>query len=216
MRAGILVLLCGCVSDVQRVKTRAASDFSCAEREIAIVEAREDISEPTFEITACGHRARYSCHDRHRDVDPRKNVVPGCTLDLEYPSSSSASGAHAKMSGQVDGRPFSVVQATAGHPNDGVVSIFLGEAESACPDLHINGSRSVILIVPWRDGTFDYDQTTLRVSVDHGTSAPFAPVTALAGGVELRRTTASDAHLAADLTWTGGALHGEIDVAACP
>jgi hypothetical protein len=82
----LTVLLLGCVSDAEKVKARAASDFSCAEREIAIIEQRDDISEPTFEIDACGHRARYSCHDRHRDVDPKKSVVPGCTLDLEYPT----------------------------------------------------------------------------------------------------------------------------------
>lgn len=89
MRAASFVICAalssGCVADADRVKARAADDFSCSEREIAIVERREDISEPTFEITACGHRARYTCRDRHRDVDPRKNVVPGCTLDIEYP-----------------------------------------------------------------------------------------------------------------------------------
>jgi len=80
----LVLLASACASDAEKVKVQAASDFSCSEREIAIIEQRDDITEPTFEIEACGHRARYTCHDRHRDVDPKKSVAPGCALDLEY------------------------------------------------------------------------------------------------------------------------------------
>ncbi len=81
---GVVASLCAsaCASNVELVKTRAGRDFSCPLREIALVEQREDISEPTYEIEACGHRARYSCHERRRGVNGQPG---GCMLDIEYP-----------------------------------------------------------------------------------------------------------------------------------
>lgn len=215
---GVFALLSsGCVGDADQVKARAASDFSCNERDIAIVERREDIAEPTFEITACGHRARYSCHERHRSFDPRKNVVPGCALDMEYPATSSVRGPPAStMTGKIDGEPLVVEKATAAPENGGVRSIFLGEESPTCPDLHIAGARAVVLVMPWRDGRFDYEGSTLRVMVDHGTSATYATIDRVQGAVELERKSAQEGRLKVDLTWSSGTVRGEIDVAACP
>jgi hypothetical protein len=79
------VVLCACTTNVEQVKARAGDDFACQQRDVAIIEARSDIQEPTYEIEACGHRARYTCHDRRRSVVPSQQQAAGCFLDLEYP-----------------------------------------------------------------------------------------------------------------------------------
>jgi len=64
----------------------AAKDFACPEDAIRILEVRDDIGEPTWEIEACGHRARYTCHvpDRRSTYPERRRGI--CEQDVEYPS----------------------------------------------------------------------------------------------------------------------------------
>ena len=79
----LLAASTGC-SRENEMRSLAAHDFGCPANEIQILEERADISEPTWEITACGHHARYTCHvpDRHSHDPERRAGI--CEKDLEY------------------------------------------------------------------------------------------------------------------------------------
>jgi len=79
-------LLAACTSNRETVRAKAAERFHCPERSVTIVEQRDDIGEPTYEVDACDHLARYTCHDRRRSVVESERQAGGCSLDLEYPS----------------------------------------------------------------------------------------------------------------------------------
>ena len=64
----------------------ASKDLACPEDAIRVVEVRADIEEPTWEITACGHLARYTCHIRDRTSHDPERHRGICKQDVEYPS----------------------------------------------------------------------------------------------------------------------------------
>jgi hypothetical protein len=81
--AALALAMVAC-SREDEMRAVAGQDFGCPAEQIRILELRSDISEPTWEIRACGHHARYTCHvgdRRSSDPDKRRH---DCVQDLEY------------------------------------------------------------------------------------------------------------------------------------
>jgi hypothetical protein len=80
----LVLALTSCTRESE-MRALVAQDYACPVGLVHVTEQRADISEPTWEVEACGHRARYTCHYRQRgssDPDRRRGV---CVRDVEYP-----------------------------------------------------------------------------------------------------------------------------------
>jgi hypothetical protein len=62
-RLGLLLpflLLSSCVTSASLARTRASHEFKCPEEQV-VLRGRSDLSEGTYDVEACGRRARYTC-----------------------------------------------------------------------------------------------------------------------------------------------------------
>jgi hypothetical protein len=76
-------LIAGCVTSEGLARTRAANEFHCPEDQIVLT-PQESLSDGTYDVNACGHRARYTClvaqsaHGCMREPDPpERPLTPG-------------------------------------------------------------------------------------------------------------------------------------------
>ena len=67
--AAILIplILTSCAVTEGAARTRAANEFHCPEEQVVLA-PREDLSHDTFDVSACGKRARYTCTRRGRSL----------------------------------------------------------------------------------------------------------------------------------------------------
>jgi len=54
------LLASSCVTSASLARTRASREFKCPEKQV-VLHWRSDLSEGTYDVEACGRRARYTC-----------------------------------------------------------------------------------------------------------------------------------------------------------
>ena len=73
----LLVLLSSCVMPSSLARTRASHEFKCPEEQVVLHE-RSDLSQGTYDVEACGRRARYTCTvTRYQNVCVREPIDEG-------------------------------------------------------------------------------------------------------------------------------------------
>jgi hypothetical protein len=63
----------GCYGVEDSAKIRAANEFRCPPDQVVLV-PRQDLSEDTVDVYACGYRARYTCPPRRNQSVPRSCI----------------------------------------------------------------------------------------------------------------------------------------------
>ena len=56
----VFLLSSSCVTSASLARTRASREFKCPEEQV-VLHGRSDLSEGTYDVEACGRRARYTC-----------------------------------------------------------------------------------------------------------------------------------------------------------
>jgi hypothetical protein len=59
----LTLLLSSCVTPASLARTRASNEFKCPKEQVLLQE-RPELSDGTFDVQACGQRARYTCTSR--------------------------------------------------------------------------------------------------------------------------------------------------------
>jgi hypothetical protein len=69
----LLFFISGCYGVEDSAKIRAANEFGCPPEQVVLV-PRQDLSEDTVDVYACGYRARYTCPSKRNQSVPRTCV----------------------------------------------------------------------------------------------------------------------------------------------
>ena len=78
------------VTPLTLARTRASREFNCPEEAVQLRQ-RTDFSWNTYDVNACGHRARYTCIvSRYTNACAREPMEPDATAPQPAPSASEA------------------------------------------------------------------------------------------------------------------------------
>jgi hypothetical protein len=69
----LLLIASGCYGVEDSARIRAANEFRCPPEQVVLV-PRQDLSEDTVDVYACGYRARYTCPSKRNQSVPRTCV----------------------------------------------------------------------------------------------------------------------------------------------